>query len=148
VAQRLADPDSVERALVAGEEVAHLLGIELDELDLALAQLEETVRVLVSIGVLLAGLCLGQTLGDLDLLGGDGDAGDGAAELRGEVPGGAADTAPDIENAATFRDAGDVEKETDKRDLCFLLGEGLLGFFCRPVAVVDVFAPAGVRLAT
>lgn len=146
MAQRLADPDGVELPLVAREEIAHLLGVELEELDLALPESEEPVGIFLRVGDLLVGLGLGQTLGYLDLLGGDGDAGHGAAELGGEVARGAAYAAADVEDPAALADARGVEEQADECDLGVFLGEGRLGLFCCPVAVMDVLAPFCVRL--
>jgi hypothetical protein len=69
VAESLADPDGIESLCLACEEVSHLLGVKLDELNLALADAEKSISVFISRASRLARLCLGKPLCYLNLLG-------------------------------------------------------------------------------
>lgn len=110
--QSLADPDHVELAVLGREETAHLLSIEFDEFDLALSQRHGAVdfdvvgAIASTVLVLLARSCLRQTLRNLDLLAGNGNARDLCTELGSQVPRCAAYTAPDIQNTELLRARG------------------------------------------
>ena len=144
VTERLADPHGVELSRIARKEVAHPLGVQLDEPDLAPAQGPEPAGI-SSHGILLAALllnlCLGKAVCDMDLLAGDGDARHGAPPLGGEVARSAADAASDVEDVAVFGEARGLEEKADQVDLGGFLGVGGFGLVGGPVAVVDVFAP-------
>jgi hypothetical protein len=141
MAQRLTNPHGIEAALLALEVVGHLLGVQLYEAGLSGAERNEAIGVLTSV---CPGLGEGEPVGDLDLLGGDGDAGDSAAVLGGEVPRGAADAAADVEDAAVGGQGGDVEEQLDEIELGGLLG--VLGVWGGPVAMMYVLSPGVVSV--
>lgn len=127
--------------------VAHLLGVQLEELDAALAEFVEALGVGLRLGR--SSCCagfggdgrFGQTCGDLDLRRGDGDAHDCTPERGGEMAGCAADAAANIEDAGAFFELGDLEEEGDEVHLGLLFGLCGFGLVGWPVTVVDVFSP-------
>lgn len=145
MAERLGDPHGVEGRRV--EASLHLLGVELQEPYLAAFGAQSVkrwrfrrrcrswgFRCRTSIA---AGLFVGQTVRDRDLASADGDAGDGASQLAGEMTRRAADAAADVENFAVGLQVGDREEELDQVDL-----PGLLRVVCGlEVRVVDMLAP-------
>ena len=155
MAQRLADPDRIELGLLLREELAHPLGVELDELDPPLTDGQEALRVRLGVRWavwigrrVLGGGCLGQARSDLDLLPRDGDAGHGAPQLGRQVPRGAADAAADIQHMAASGDLGHAEEELDQVDLGDFLAVVGLGLLGGPVAMVDVLSPGCGAMAS
>lgn len=145
MAERLGDPHGVEGRRV--EASLHLLGIELQEPYLTAFRAQSLKcwrfrRRCRSWGFrcrscIAAGLFVGQTVRDRDLASADGDAGDGASQLAGEMTRRAADAAADVENFAVGLQVGDREQELDQVDL-----SGLLRVVCGlEVCVVDMLAP-------
>ncbi len=102
MAHGLGYPDAVETAMVR-EEVAHCLGVQLQETRGAVAEFNgRSSRCDILSGGAGCGCCFREIGGHFDLFAADGDAGDMAAVVQGEMARRTPDPAPDVEDRPTL----------------------------------------------
>lgn len=137
MAHGLGYPDAVETAAVR-EEVAHGLGVQLQETRGAVAEFYRCSSCCDGFaGRAGCGCCFREISGHLDLFAADGDAGDMAAVVEGEMARCTPDPASDVEDCPTLFQLRALQQQRDELDLSALFG--VAGG--EEVAVVDVLAP-------
>lgn len=136
MAYGLRDPHTIELGNIwlCVEEVTHLLGIELDEADRAVAQLEG-----VSCPILLSTACLQCQLScDFNLPAANGHSRDLASVVFSQMTGCSTDSTANIQDRASLRQCGSLKQKLDQLNLGLLLGIGR----SEEVAMVNVLAPS------